>query len=291
MSPTPQHEVPLRLLRERPELTTDLLALLDISVPEGCDVRSCGEERPEVVAAQRRVDSLVVYEDAGSPRLAVITEVQLRHDPGKYWVWPAYLADVRADLKCPTLLLVLCPDEKTAARCRQVIHLGHPNLILVPMVIGPNQIPLFTDPATAAQKIELALLSTLAYGASDQGPEVIDTFMAALDVIGDNEKAKHYADLVILAAEGYVKDLLEERMKSGTFTYQSDYAKSIEAKTEAKAALRILEKRGVEVPEADRAQMLACTDPAQGALWLDRALDATTIADVLTPDSEDGTRT
>jgi hypothetical protein len=45
--------------------------------------------------------------------------------------------------------------------------------------------------------------------------------------------------------------------------------------------LRVLARRGVELTDAFRQRVLACSDVAQLDLWLDRAATAKTLNDVL----------
>jgi hypothetical protein len=54
-----------------------------------------------------------------------------------------------------------------------------------------------------------------------------------------------------------------------------------EARGEGRAILTVLDVRGVEVPTAVCAQILACTDWGQLDIWLRRAVTATTAEDVI----------
>ena len=49
---------------------------------------------------------------------------------------------------------------------------------------------------------------------------------------------------------------------------------------EAKAVLRVLAARGIEVPEEARARISACADLRQLDAWLDRASVATSVAEL-----------
>lgn len=53
-----------------------------------------------------------------------------------------------------------------------------------------------------------------------------------------------------------------------------------EAKGEAKAVLRLLDRRSVPVTDQDRERIRTCTDLAQLDAWFDAALDATSSADL-----------
>ena len=60
------------------------------------------------------------------PVLGVVVEVQLGSDEGKHWTWPVYLATLRARLRCPALLLVLCVNAGVARWSARPIAMGHP---------------------------------------------------------------------------------------------------------------------------------------------------------------------
>jgi hypothetical protein len=74
-----------------------------------------------------------------------------------------------------------------------------------------------------------------------------------------------------------MRDLREE------FERRGERKGKLEGKLEgeARALLRVLERRGLAVDDATRARVLACVDGATLDAWLDRAVTASTIADVL----------
>ena len=73
------------------------------------------------------------------------------------------------------------------------------------------------------------------------------------------------------------------------YEYQSDFAKKYvaqgraegRAEEAARAVLTALRVRGVTVPEADRARILAEKDPARLEQWHERAILAASVAEVL----------
>lgn len=54
------------------------------------------------------------------------------------------------------------------------------------------------------------------------------------------------------------------------------------AEGKAEAILRLLDARGVATSAEQRQQVISCTDPAHLDLWFDRAITATTAAEVFT---------
>ncbi|ONH33616.1 hypothetical protein [Pseudofrankia asymbiotica] len=63
-----------------------------------------------------------------------------------------------------------------------------------------------------------------------------------------------------------------------------------EALGRAESVLDLLADRGMNVPDEVRAQVLACTDLDRLRRWQRRALTAITVADVVEPQRDQGTR-
>ena len=57
------------------------------------------------------------------------------------------------------------------------------------------------------------------------------------------------------------------------------------AEGRAEDIVRILERRGVSVPQEAREQILSCTDIATLDNWLDRALTAAAVSDLFAPEA------
>lgn len=172
--------------------------------------------------------------DAQRPVFAVVVEVQLGRDPTKRWSWPVYVATLRARLRCPTALLVLSPSAAVAEWCAAPIPLGHPGLALRPLTIGPDRVPVVSDPATASASPELAVLSAMAHGGHPEQERVLNALLTELRTV-DGDRANLHADVVL-------------------------------------ALLTVLATRGIEVPEQARERITACTDLDQLQRWIERAV-------------------
>ena len=82
-------------------------------------------------------------------------------------------------------------------------------------------------------------------------------------------------------------------MAAANYELQSDFARKYffegkaegeargEARGEAKMLLRIIALRGVDLSDAERQRILACTDDDQLGRWAARALTARTSAEIL----------
>lgn len=187
---------------------------------------------------------------------------------------------------------MVCVDDATAAWCSRRIPLGHPGLVLSPLVLGPNLVPVVTDPDQASRSPELAVLSAMAHGDHPEQNQILRALTAALAIV-DDDTSILYADVVLAALPSSARRSLEEFMRTRTHEYQSDFVRRYfysgkaegeamgRAEGEANAVLGVLDARGVDVPEEARARILGCTDLDQLDAWIRRAASADSIKDVL----------
>ena len=189
------------------------------------------------------------------------------------------------------MLLVVCVDTATAAWCAAPIQLGHPGLVLSPLVLGPDQVPLVTDADQASQTLELAVLSAMAHGTHPDRDKILHALLSALASV-DPERATLYNDIVLAALPAAARRYLEALMTTGTYEYQSDFVRKFvfqgraegrvegEAKGEAKAVLAVLDARGIDVPDDVRVRITECSDLDQLDTWVRRAATADSINDL-----------
>lgn len=122
---------------------------------------------------------------------------QLSADPNKRFAWPAYVANLRAQLECPVCLLVVAADEHVARWASKTIEMGGSNYF-TPLVLSPADVPEIFDENEACKHPELAVLSAIAHR-HDRG---VDTFVRitravqkALSLLED-DRSKMYHHLV-----------------------------------------------------------------------------------------------
>jgi hypothetical protein len=72
------------------------------------------------------------------PSCVVVVEVQRRRSNKERRSWPLYMSHLWARYGCPVFLLILAPSEYVARWCAKPIALGHPGLVLQPIVAGPE---------------------------------------------------------------------------------------------------------------------------------------------------------
>ncbi len=289
--PSMAHEVLVDLFKNRPSLAAEILVeVLGIALPPYTEARLASIDLTEIQPAEYRADVVVLLLDHGTPVRVIIVEVQLTMDPRKRLSWPAYVTVSRAIHNCPAGLLVIAPGTLVAAWCAEPIETGVPDFVLRPPVLQRAAIPVVTEPAEAARRPELAVLSAMAHGESEQGATIASAVLPALQGLEDEGRARFYYDLVYNALNEATRRALEAMMKG--YEYQSDFAKKYvaqgrdegrnegRAEEAARAVLTALRVRSIAVPEAAREQILAQKDPEQLERWLEKAIVATTLAEV-----------
>jgi hypothetical protein len=283
---TVTHEAPLELIRQHPDLAIDLVrAMTSVPVPAGGHARLGPTDAGSVVPAQFTADSVVIVDDpsTGQPALVIVIEPQGRDDKTKAYAWPAYLANLREAVQCPrAVLIVVCPDPREADKCRRVIAMGHPGWDLWPIVIDPAHAP-SDHGAGPYLLLFLACLPALDIDSAAGAARVLDAIRATG---ASAAQRKRLATIILERASHAARRHLEELMKATE--YHNDFIESyvkvgIEqgAVTEAaEKVLRLLDGRGLQPTDAQRAQVAASTDMSQLNLWFDRAINAETASDV-----------
>jgi hypothetical protein len=289
--PSIEHELLVDLIRERPEVTVPLLHdKLGVELPGFKQVRLEAADLTDVRPTEYRADAVVTFrgpERADKPVLGVVVEIQLNRDGDKRWVWPVYVATLRARLRCPVLLLVVCPNAAVAAWCGAPIEIGHPGWVLSPLVLGPDRVPVVTDIEQVAGVVELMLLSAVAHGTHPNHKKILNALAFALST--DNpDRAVRYAEIASAVLPEPARPYWEELMTAQTFEFQSAYARRLKAEgkaegkaeAEATAVLAVLDARGIEVPDDVRTRITACSDLDQLLTWVRRAATADAIEDL-----------
>lgn len=213
---------------------------------------------------------------------AIVVEVQLRRDPSKRKSWPVYVCLLHAVLGCPVDLLVIAPSSEGSRWCAEPIPLGPPGFVLTPVVLRRDAIPVVTDPVEAARRVELGMSSILAHGASEQAGAIAGSLLPALVGL-DEDRGRLYLDLLPNSVNQATRRALEAMMKG--YEYQSEFAKRYvargRAEGEARALLAALRARVIPVPDATRARILSELDTERLERWVERAVVARSLDEVL----------
>jgi hypothetical protein len=241
-------------------------------------------------------DAVIVAGPKHDPARAVIVEVQRRQSNVKLAQLPRYAAALWLLLRCPVDVLVICPDDRTAAWYSRSISTSLRGYTLYPVALRPSDVPVITDPADAAARPAMAALSVAHHGLA---PGVCEAFATALGSLPPEEAAK-YNEYALDLSPLVVQEILEEIMASTSWPVHSRFAKEhfgrglaegrAEGKAEGKAegraegeadaVLRVLEARGLEVTWDDRDRITGCTDLTQLRTWVTRAVTVEKASDL-----------
>ncbi len=282
------------MVRQRPAVVADLLSgPMRVDVPKFEKAMLLSGDMNDLAPTEYRADGVVaLYADEESPKpaLAVIFEAQRRPERQKKLSWPGYVATAHARHDCPTTLLVWCETKAVARWAAEPISTGDPGLRLTPVALGPDQIPVVTDPDDIRRHLELAVLSLHAHGLTGDPEPLLGAFVETLDQV-DPPLARMYAHLVASALTKAAQNILEKMMTAVEIS-ASEWAKVVlpdtyarltaEGKAEGKAesVLTILDARSIAVPAGVRERISTCTDPEQLDTWLVRAATALKVDDL-----------
>jgi hypothetical protein len=96
----------------------------------------------------------------------------------------AVVPDLPADrFRCDVVLLVVSPIPAVATWCATPIHTGHPNWTLTPLVLGPDRVPVVTDPDLARQHPHQTMLSAIAHSEHPERDRIFHALLTALDTV------------------------------------------------------------------------------------------------------------
>ncbi|MFF5294469.1 hypothetical protein [Paractinoplanes globisporus] len=180
-----------------------------------------------------------------------------------------------------TALLVYCPDRVVSRRYHTMFEANGLCLSLRPLIFTPDDVPLVVDQDIATTNPALAVFSAICHGDLAEAETAFPALMAALRSLSPEQAALHY-DVVLAGLPMATRTRWEEFMKTVTrYEYQSEFMRNLQATALAHAILVALEKRGMAAPDDFRDRVTACTDNGQLETWLGRAVNATTIDDVI----------
>jgi len=291
--PTLEHNGLVEMFRENPSLAPHLIEkLFHIKLPSHASVKVVESSLDQMIPIEFRADLVLeLLDEKGAPVLVIVLEMQRDEDPDKKYSWPVYVTVVRAKKRCQAIVLVVATDEKVAAWAAEKIDVGLGLSTVQPLVLGPAVVPQVTDPVEAEKETELAILSAVAHG---NGPNGLAVVTAALTALGrlDQEHAAVYFQIIYNALRDPMRRALEalvmERQTEGKATFPP-FAQQIfdrgelRGRTEeaARAVLTALRVRGISVPDESRERILAQKDPERLERWLEKAIVAASVAEVI----------
>jgi hypothetical protein len=196
-------------------------------------------------------------------------------------------ATARARYRCPFVVLVVTPDAATARWAAEPVDIGG-HITWRSLVVGPEGIPVITDPTAAAREPHLAVLSAVAHGRDDDIRTAVA--IAAAAASGAATLPEPLRILCFALIESSLGDAArkafemlpqnERFMNELMSKLTSETERRSAAEGEAHALLRVLERRGIATSAEQRERVVACSDLAILEAWLDRAATTTTIEQV-----------
>jgi hypothetical protein len=273
------HEAMHQIFREDPGLFTRVLPKVGIAFPEPTAIQHLDTDLTEIKPLEHRVDTLLRIDtaDSGSHLLAV--EAQNRRVADKLNSWTYYLAHLYAKYELPPILLVLCQDKSTASWAATPIRIGlptHTSIAVFPLVLGPDNLPAITDPEEAARDLPFSVFSTLTHAKDPALPVILDALATALADTG-GETAVDWAEYTEIGlGDPRTRALWRNLMatRASRFPGSGTLFEETRLKGRAEDILRVLDVRGIDVPEAARERITSCTDLDTLGTWLDRAVTA-----------------
>jgi hypothetical protein len=223
--PSQLHESHLLLFRNQPTLAADLIRdALGVELPSYREAREVSADLTDVQPTEYRAD-MVIQLSEDIPVHGIVVEVQLSEDARKRFVWPAYVATLRARLECPVSLLVVAASDAVARWAAQSIEMGGQHQF-TPYVLGPSAVPRVTDEAQACENPELAVLSAMAHGRDANAGRAIEIAIAAqkASTALDADRSRIYVDLIMSSLGEAARQALGN-MDAQKYEYQSEFAR------------------------------------------------------------------
>jgi hypothetical protein len=278
MSNRLQHEFLIALFRANPDLAVILLRdHLGVEVPSFAYAKFESQDEVEITVGQsvRRADAVILHyrnRFTIDRAFAVVVEVQRFQDTDEAYWWLVFHAVMRARHHCPTYLLVLCPDQKTAEWARLPIDMGQPQCEFIPIASTLKELGI--DIEGVRLMPELAVLAAIAHADEEDSAEYFDELARQLAGLDPNRR-RLYADGVLDSVGQAARTEWQRTMLMASRKYKSDFFNGLyaEGRMEGKAEviLRVLPARGLTVSDAQKARISDCTDEELLDLWIDRA--------------------
>ncbi|MBC7270355.1 MAG: hypothetical protein H5T76_16890 [Streptomyces sp.] len=274
---SPPHEAMHRIFQHDPGLFSRVSRFLGVDVPTPLRATALPTDLTETSPVERRVDTLLRFETAEQGAFLLAVESQGQKKPDKPASWAYYTAYLWTKYRLPTSLLVVCQDHATARWAGQPVSSGPPSLptlTIQPLVAGPHNMPVITDPEEARADLVLASLAAITHAAEP----VVDAILKALSTALRDAPEDIADPIVEFTAQGLgnrpAKHLWRNLVAVDLSFYKSYISEEIRAQSRAEDVLLVLEQRGLAVSDDVRQRITDCTDPDLLRDWLTRAVTA-----------------
>lgn len=290
------HEAMHRIFQHDLELFGRLSRVLGLDVPAPVKATVLTTDLTETSPVERRVDTLLRFENPEHGPFLLAIEAQGKKVSDKPATWAYYVAYLWTKYRLPTTLMVVCQDRATAEWAKQPVASGPPQLptlTLRPLVVGPHNMPVITEPDEARADLALAALAAITHAADPGIGAILKALSTALQGVPED-----VADpLIEFTAQGLAKrpakHIWRKLVAVDLSFYKSYISEEIrdqgraegETRRGAQDILDVLEVRGIDVPETVRERIAECDDPETLRHWHRRAVIAPSADEIFTEDA------
>ncbi|MGW0220116.1 hypothetical protein [Streptomyces tendae] len=283
------HEAMHRIFQHDPGLFSRVTHFLGVDLPRPIGATALPTDLTEASPVERRVDTLLRFDTTERGPFLLAVEAQGKKDSDKPASWAYYVSYLWTKYRLPTALLVVCQDHATAKWAQRAVTSGPPELptlTLRPVVAGPHNMPVITDPDEARADLVLASLAAITHAAEPVVNAILKALSTALrdapeDIAAPiveftahglgNRPARHlWRNLVAVDLSFYKSYISEEIRDEG----REQGREQGRAQQGAQDVLLVLEQRGLDIPDGVRTRITECGDPEVLRHWLARAVTA-----------------
>ncbi|GAB2853494.1 hypothetical protein GCM10022221_61220 [Actinocorallia aurea] len=284
---TPQHEALHRGFQEDTGLVARVLEnVLHLALPTFDKIEVLNVDLTDLEPVSRWPDTLLRLESAAGP-LVVIVESQTDTSTTKRRRWARYIAHLQDVYDCDVSLVVTCRKAATARWAAEPFKIGpaaFPAMIVIPLVLGPDNVPVITTYDEALRDIPLTIFSALIHGESPNAGAILEVLADVLATI-DPRQAGHLAEFTEGGlGQGPARQKWRTLMATKPYTYVSETrAQGIKAgrsEQAVKSLLLVLDGRGVTLSDEQRLRITETTDVEQVNRWIVRAATAERAEDI-----------
>jgi hypothetical protein len=278
--PSGDHAILVELFRASPGLVSAVLPRLGVNLPDATNLEVLESTLP-VDVRDFHADLAIALRDGPSPpKVLVLIEVQLSRSTRKRATWLLYHAAAQLRHRCEVVILVISPDASVARWASRPVPVG-PNGSYAPVVLGPHELPSLTELEPQRASPDLAVLSLLVHG---RGADKAVLRRASLPILAlESSVARLYFGLLWSSLGERYFGAVEGLMIGGEPINDvfKKYYREGKAEGEAQALLRVLSARALVPTPTQRAAILACRDLPRLDRWLDAAMRASSVDEVL----------
>lgn len=284
---SPPHEAMYRIFQRDPGLFSRIPRFLGVDLPRPVGATTLPTDLGETGLVLHRVDALLRFNTAESGAYLLAVDIQDERNSERPASWAYCTAYLWKRYRLPTTLLVVCQDHATAEWAQRAVSSGPsqlPTLTLRPMVAGPHNMPVITDPDEARADLVLAGLAAVTHAAAPAVNPILKALSTALrDVPADiadpiveftarglrRHPAKHlWRSLVAVDLTPAGPRLLENM--------REEVRAESERQCAAEDVLTVLAERGLDVSDQAGDRINGCDAPHTLSHWLRRAVTAPT---------------